>query len=71
MQEFRQLAEDMVTGEHRESEVQPPNLVAEQWSFTLPVVLDSAPVGSRFGSVRHDPTQESYSPGETVDVEFW
>lgn len=48
----------------------PRNLSSDQHSFIPPVIVDTHPIGKKFGDIRTDVDKE-YKIGDTVRVEFW
>lgn len=70
IQEFSRLADDMMQGRPTESGPTPPNMIKNQWSFLPPVIIDTAPIGSHFGSVTHDVLKTPYHVNDTVSVTF-
>ncbi|KAL3142319.1 hypothetical protein ABBQ38_002661 [Trebouxia sp. C0009 RCD-2024] len=70
IQEFLRLADDMMGGRPTESGPTPPNMIKNQWSFLPPVVIDTAPIGSHFGTVVHDVLKNPYQVNDTVTVTF-
>lgn len=70
IQEFRKLAGEMMDNVPVEIGPLPANLISKQLSLLPGIVLDFAPPGSRFGSVRKDVAKKSFEVGETVSVEF-
>ena len=61
----------MVNGVHRSSALQLPDYTAKQWSFSLPVILDSVPLTRHFGDISCDRKKDCYVPGDAVEIEFW
>ena len=45
LQEFLRLSKAMAENKATEPGPRPPNMIAQQWSFLTPVVLDSVPSG--------------------------
>nr|QOL01216.1 putative extracellular protein TR9_024 [Trebouxia lynnae] len=70
IQEFLRLADDMAGGRPTDSGPTPPNMIKNQWSFLPPVVIDTAPIGSHFGTVVHDVLKTPYHVNDTVTVTF-
>jgi neutral ceramidase len=63
------LATAMVKGKPVVSQVQPPNLLDKQISLLPPVLMDTVPLGAKFGDVVQD-VADSYKPGDIVEVVF-
>lgn len=72
IQEFTKLATAIVAGKPVEGGPQPPNLLNNQLSLLPGVVVDSTPLGVKFGDVKTDiPKNSSFKKGDTVTVVFW
>ncbi|KAI3772260.1 hypothetical protein L6452_03442 [Arctium lappa] len=72
IQEFTKLATAIVSGKPVEAGPQPPDLLNKQISLLPPVVVDSTPLGVRFGDVKTDiPRNSTFKKGDTVTVVFW
>ncbi|KAI4306675.1 hypothetical protein L6164_029932 [Bauhinia variegata] len=72
IQEFKKLANALISGGTVEPGPQPPNLLDNQMSFLPPVVVDVTPIGVSFGDVCSDiPKNSTYKRGDMVSVSFW
>nr|XP_043621762.1 neutral ceramidase 1-like [Erigeron canadensis] len=72
IQEFTKLATAIVTGKPVEAGPQPPDLLNKQISLLPGVVVDSTPLGVKFGDVKTDiPKSSTFKKGDTVTVVFW
>ncbi|GJT59680.1 neutral ceramidase 1-like protein [Tanacetum coccineum] len=72
IQEFTKLATAIVTGKPVEAGPQPPDLLNKQISLLPGVVVDSTPLGVKFGDVKTDIAKDStFKKGDTVTVVFW
>lgn len=72
IQEFTKLASAIVGGKTVEAGPQPPDLLSKQISLLPPVVVDSTPLGVKFGDVSTDiPHNSTFKKGDTVTVVFW
>lgn len=70
IQEFRKLAEHLVTGTPVPATQPPPNLLPRQWSLLPPVEMDAAPFGLSFGATVRDVSFGGYEAGSLVEVVF-
>lgn len=72
IQEFKKLAKALIGGPDIEPGPQPPDLLNKQISLLPPVVMDTTPLGLKFGDVSIDvPKNSTYKRGEMVTVTFW
>ncbi|XP_015873926.3 neutral ceramidase 1 [Ziziphus jujuba] len=72
IQEFKKLANAIVTSQTVEPGPQPPDLLDEQISLLAPVVMDGTPLGVNFGDVSSDvPKNSTFKRGDNVTVIFW
>ncbi|PWA45719.1 neutral/alkaline non-lysosomal ceramidase [Artemisia annua] len=72
IQEFTKLATAIVTGITVEAGPQPPDLLDKEISLLPGVVMDSTPLGVKFGDVKTDVAKDStFKKGDTVTVVFW
>ncbi|KAJ8749689.1 hypothetical protein K2173_012240 [Erythroxylum novogranatense] len=72
IQEFKKLANALITGQPGQPGPQPPNLLSKQISFLTPVVMDATPFGVNFGDCSADvPQNSTFKRGDTVTVVFW
>lgn len=72
IQEFRKLATALVSEQSVPPGPQPPDLLDKQISLLTPVVVDSTPVGVKFGDVGVDvPQNSTFKPGDMVTATFW
>ncbi|KAJ0575608.1 putative ceramidase [Helianthus annuus] len=72
IQEFKKLATAIVSGKTVEAGPQPPDLLNKQISLLPGVVVDSTPLGVKFGDVKTDvPKNSTFKKGDTVTVVFW
>ncbi|KAL7587190.1 hypothetical protein Lser_V15G38326 [Lactuca serriola] len=72
IQEFTKLATAIVTGKTVEAGPPPPDLLSKQIGLLPPVVVDSTPLGVKFGDVSTDvPRNSTFKKGETLTVVFW
>ncbi|XP_044505566.1 neutral ceramidase 1-like [Mangifera indica] len=72
IQEFKKLANALVSGQAVQPGPQPPDLLSKQISLLTPVVMDSTPSGINFGDVKSDvPKNSTFKRGDTVTVIFW
>ncbi|KAM0953451.1 putative ceramidase [Dioscorea sansibarensis] len=72
IQEFKKLAVALVGGQSISSSLQPPDLLDKQISLLPGVVLDSTPVGVKFGDVKVDvPLNSTFKRGDMVTATFW
>lgn len=72
IQEFTKLATAIVTGKTVEAGPPPPDLLSKQIGLLPPVVVDSTPLGVKFGDVSTDiPKNSTFKKGDTVTVVFW
>lgn len=68
-QELAKLAAALRDGQPTSSTVRPPSLTDRQLSVRPGIVLDSPPIGKKFGDVLVQPAT-SYHPGEQVETAF-
>ncbi|CAN8316998.1 unnamed protein product [Cochlearia groenlandica] len=72
IQEFKKLATALVKGQTLPRGPQPPDLLDKQISLLSPVVVDSTPLGVRFGDVKADvPPKSTFRRGQQVNATFW
>ncbi|XP_042390657.1 neutral ceramidase-like [Zingiber officinale] len=72
IQEFEKLASALLEGKNIETELQPPDLLSKQIGFLPPVVMDTTPMGVKFGDVLTDVSENStFHPGDLVTATFW
>ncbi|KAI3801480.1 hypothetical protein L1987_29585 [Smallanthus sonchifolius] len=72
IQEFKKLATAIVSGATVEAGPQPPDLLNKQISLLPGVVVDSTPLGVKFGDVGTDiPKNSTFKKGDMVTVMFW
>lgn len=72
IQEFTKLATAIVSGKTVEAGPPPPDLLSKQISLLPPVVVDSTPLGVKFGDVSTDiPRNSTFKKGDTLTVVFW
>ncbi|KAH7668001.1 Ceramidase protein [Dioscorea alata] len=72
IQEFKKLAAALVGGQSISTSLQPPDLLDKQISLLPGVVLDSTPVGVKFGDVKIDvPLNSTFKQGDMVTATFW
>ncbi|KAL5973537.1 Neutral ceramidase 1 [Asimina triloba] len=72
IQEFKKLAAALLNGLSVEPGPQPPDLLDKQISFLTPVVMDTTPIGTKFGDVTVDvPKNATFRRSEVVKVIFW
>lgn len=72
IQEFQKLATALISGKPVEPGPQPPDLLNKQISLLTPVVVDSTPIGVKFGDVSKDvPQNSTFKRGDMVAVTFW
>ncbi|EEF41859.1 neutral ceramidase 1 [Ricinus communis] len=72
IQEFKKLANALVSGQSVEPGPQPPDLLGKQISLLTPVVMDATPAGVNFGDCSSDvPKNSTFKRGDTVTVVFW
>ncbi|KAG0481763.1 hypothetical protein HPP92_012621 [Vanilla planifolia] len=72
LQEFKKLAAALVGGSSVPAGPQPPDLLEQQICLVPPVVVDSKPIGVKFGDVKSDvPQNSTFYKGEMVTVKFW
>ncbi|KAF7816049.1 neutral ceramidase 1-like [Senna tora] len=72
IQEFKKLANALITSQPVEPGPQPPDLLNKQISLLTPVVVDATPIGVNFGDVISDvPQNSTFKRGEMVTVSFW
>ncbi|KAE8704520.1 Neutral ceramidase [Hibiscus syriacus] len=71
IQEFKKLAEALISGRSVETGQQPPDLLDKQISLLTPVVLDATPLGVNFGDVKEDVSNSTFKRGDMVSVTFW
>ncbi|KAE8690430.1 Neutral ceramidase [Hibiscus syriacus] len=71
IQEFKKLAEALISGGSFEAGPQPPDLLDKQISLLTPVVLDATPLGVNFGDVKADVSNSTFKRGDMVSVTFW
>ncbi|CAI9297995.1 unnamed protein product [Lactuca saligna] len=72
IQEFTKLATAIVTGKTVEAGPPPPDLLSKQIGLLPPVVVDSTPLGVKFGDVSTDvPRNSTFKKGDTLTVVFW
>lgn len=71
IQEFKKLAESLLSGKTIPPGPQPPDLLDIQISLLPPVALDSTPLGSKFGDVSVNvPSNSTFNKGDVVTVTF-
>ena len=72
VQEFKKLASSLLTGQTVPSGPQPPDLLSRQIGLLPPVVLDTAPIGKKFGDASTDvPQNSTFRRGDMVTATFW
>ncbi|XP_078427718.1 neutral/alkaline non-lysosomal ceramidase [Wolffia australiana] len=72
IQEFRKLTAALIGGSAVEAGPPPPDLLKKQIGFLLPVVVDSTPLGVKFGDMADDvKVNASFRKGERVSARFW
>ncbi|XP_058109308.1 neutral ceramidase 2-like [Magnolia sinica] len=72
IQEFKKLATALSSGQTVAPGPLPPDLLSKQISLLPPVVVDSTPIGVKFGHVRTDvPQNSTFKRGDMVTVVFW
>ncbi|CAH8265123.1 unnamed protein product [Arabidopsis lyrata] len=72
IQEFKKLATALVNGLTLPRGPQPPDLLDKQISLLSPVVVDSTPLGVKFGDVKADvPPKSTFRRGQQVNATFW
>lgn len=72
IQEFEKLAAALVGGQTTAPGPQPPDLMDRQMSLLPPVVVDSKPIGVKFGDVSVDvPANSTFKRGDLVAATFW
>ncbi|XP_073006733.1 neutral ceramidase-like [Typha latifolia] len=72
IQEFKKLASAMVDGQSIPSGPPAPDLLDKQISFLPGVVVDTTPVGVKFGDVNADiPLNSTFKRNDTVTATFW
>lgn len=72
IQEFKKLANALISGQPVEPGPQPPDLLNKQISFLTPVVMDGTPIGVQFGDCSSDvPKNATFKKGDMVSVTFW
>ncbi|XP_073054665.1 neutral ceramidase 2-like isoform X1 [Primulina eburnea] len=72
IQEFGKLAEALVQGTSVEPGPPPPDMLQKQISLLPPVVLDTTPIGVKFGDVSSDiPQNSTFKKGDKVTAVFW
>jgi len=72
IQEFKKLATALIGGPDIEPGLQPPDLLNKQISLLPPVVVDTTPIGVKFGDMSIDvPENSTCGQGEMVSVTFW
>lgn len=72
IQEFKKLANDLLSGQTTDPGPQPPDLLQKQISLLTPVVADMTPIGTKFGDVISDvPRFSKFKKGtDVVTVQF-
>lgn len=72
IQEFSKLAEALVQGTSVKPSPPPPDMLQKQLSLLPPVILDTTPIGVKFGDVSSDiPQNSTFKKGDKVTVVFW
>ncbi|KAL8525693.1 hypothetical protein ACS0TY_015071 [Phlomoides rotata] len=72
IQEFTKLATALISGQSVTSGPQPPDLLNKQIGLLPPVVIDTTPIGVKFGDVSSDVAQNAtFKRGDNVTVVFW
>lgn len=72
IQEFKKLASALVSGQSVPPGPQPPDLLDKQIGLLTPVVMDSTPIGVKFGDVSSDvPQNSTFRSGDVVTATFW
>ncbi|XP_008792373.2 neutral ceramidase-like [Phoenix dactylifera] len=72
IQEFKKLASALVSGQNVQPGPQPPDLLDKQISLLPGVVVDTTPIGVKFGDVSADvPENSTFKPGDMVTATFW
>ncbi|OIW02928.1 hypothetical protein TanjilG_29704 [Lupinus angustifolius] len=72
IQEFKKLANALISDQPVERGPQPPDLLNQQISLLTPVVVDGTPLGVNFGDVSVDVLKNAtFKKGEKVSVTFW
>lgn len=72
IQEFKKLATALVSGQEVQPGPQPPDLLDKQIGLLQPVIVDTTPIGVKFGDVNIDvPRNSTFKRGEMVTVTFW
>ncbi|XP_076944500.1 neutral ceramidase 2-like [Bidens hawaiensis] len=72
IQEFKRLATAIVSGGTVEAGPQPPDLLNKQIGLLPGIVVDSTPLGVKFGDVKTDiPNNSTFKKGGIVTVVFW
>ncbi|ORX82000.1 Neutral/alkaline nonlysosomal ceramidase [Basidiobolus meristosporus CBS 931.73] len=69
IQLYSEMAAAMIQNKPTVSLTQPPDLTPGAINLQTGVVLDTAPIGKKFGNVLKD-ANDSYKPGNTVSVTF-
>lgn len=70
--EFTQLAQDLIKGTTRRSEVFPPKFDPHsQWLRRSARHVDRVPPLRHFGQVYKDVKTECFTPGELAEAQFW
>lgn len=70
--EFAKLAQDLIKGTTRRSKVRPPKFDPHnQWLRRNPRFVDRVPPFRHFGQIYKDIRTGRFSPGESVEAQFW
>ncbi|XP_042514234.1 neutral ceramidase 1-like isoform X2 [Macadamia integrifolia] len=71
IQEFKKLAESLISGLTVAPGPEPPDLFDKQFSFLTPVILDATPHGAQFGDCKNDiPQNSTFKRGDMVSATF-
>lgn len=72
IQEFKKLASALISGQTIQPGPQPPDLLDKQVGLLPGVVMDTTPIGVKFGDVSTDvPENSTFKPGDMVTATFW
>nr|XP_029121100.1 neutral ceramidase isoform X2 [Elaeis guineensis] len=72
IQEFKKLASALISGQNVPPGPQPPDLLDKQISLLPGVVVDTTPIGVKFGDASTDvPENSTFKPGDMVTATFW
>ncbi|KAG1367738.1 putative Neutral ceramidase [Cocos nucifera] len=72
IQEFKKLASALISGQNVQPGPQPPDLLDKQIGLLPGVVVDTTPIGVKFGDVSTDvPENSTFKPGDMVTATFW